>query len=71
MSDEHMGSSIDECLREEGILDEAQTQVIEEVAAWQLAGLFKSAPTSRSTDSRTAGRLPARRRATAGTRRTP
>jgi predicted XRE-type DNA-binding protein len=41
MSNKHMGSSIDEFLREEGILDEAQTQAIKEVVAWQLAEAMK------------------------------
>lgn len=41
MSDKHMGSSIDEFLQEEGILDEAQTQAIKEVVAWQLAEAMK------------------------------
>jgi hypothetical protein len=36
-----MGSSIDEFLQEEGILDEAQTQAIKEVVAWQLAEAMK------------------------------
>jgi hypothetical protein len=37
MSNKHMGSSIDELLKDEGILDEAQSQAIKEVAAWQIA----------------------------------
>jgi len=37
MSDKHMGSSVDEFLRKEGMLDEARAQAIEEVVAWQLA----------------------------------
>jgi hypothetical protein len=41
MSDKHMGSSIDEFLQEEGILDEAQTQAVKEVVAWQLAEAMK------------------------------
>jgi len=37
MSKKHMGSSIDDFLREEGIFEEAQTQAVKEVVAWQLA----------------------------------
>jgi len=32
-----MGSSIDDFLKEEGIFEEAQAQVVAEVAAWQVA----------------------------------
>ncbi len=32
----HMGSSIDDFLKEEGIFEEAQAQVVKEVVAWQL-----------------------------------
>jgi antitoxin HicB len=37
MSDKHMGSSIDDFLKEEGIFEEAQAQAVKEVVAWQLA----------------------------------
>lgn len=37
MSKQHMGSSIDHFLKEEGIFEEAQAQAIKEVVAWQLA----------------------------------
>jgi len=37
MSKRHMGSSIDDFLKEEGIFEEAQTQAVKEVVAWQLA----------------------------------
>ena len=37
MSKKHMGSSIDDFLKEEGIFEEAQTQAVKEVVAWQLA----------------------------------
>ena len=37
MSKKHMGSSIDDFLKEEGIFEEAQAQAIKEVVAWQLA----------------------------------
>ncbi len=41
MSRKHMGSSIDEFLKEEGIFEEAQAQAIKEVVAWQLAEAMK------------------------------
>jgi len=37
MSRKHMGSSIDDFLKEEGIFEEAQAHVVKEVVAWQLA----------------------------------
>jgi antitoxin HicB len=41
MSKKHMGSSIDDFLKEEGIFEEAQAQPIKEVVAWQLAQAMK------------------------------
>jgi antitoxin HicB len=41
MSKKHMGSSIDAFLKEEGIFEEAQTQAVKEVVAWQLAEAMK------------------------------
>jgi predicted XRE-type DNA-binding protein len=43
-----MGSSIDDFLREEGILEEAQAQAIKEVVAWQLAQAMKKKKMSKS-----------------------
>ena len=37
MSKKNMGSSIEDFLREEGVFEEAQTQAVKEVVAWQLA----------------------------------
>jgi antitoxin HicB len=37
MSKKHLGSSIDDFLKEEGIFEDAQAQVVEEVVARQLA----------------------------------
>jgi len=34
MSKKHMGSGIDDFLKEEGIFEEAQTQAVKEVVAW-------------------------------------
>ena len=41
MSKKHMGSSIDEFLKEDGIFEEAQAQAVKEVVAWQLAEAMK------------------------------
>ena len=48
MSKKHMGSSIDDFLKEEGILEEAQTQAIKEVVAWRLAQAMKKKKISKS-----------------------
>ena len=42
MSKKHMGSSIDDFLREEGIFEEAQAQAVKEVVAWQLAEAMRT-----------------------------
>jgi antitoxin HicB len=41
MSKKHIGSSIDDFLSDEGIFEEAQSQAIKEVVAWQLANAMK------------------------------
>jgi len=41
MSKKHMGSGIDDFLKQEGIFEEAQTQAVKEVVAWQLAEAMK------------------------------
>ena len=41
MSKKHMGSSIDDFLKQEGIYEEAQAQAVKEVVAWQLAEAMK------------------------------
>ena len=48
MSKKHMGSSIDDFLKEEGIFEEAQAQAIKEVVAWQLAQAMKKNKISKS-----------------------
>lgn len=48
MSKKHMGSSIDDFLRDEGIFEEAQAQAIKEVVAWQLAEAMKEKKISKS-----------------------
>jgi antitoxin HicB len=37
VSKKHMGSSIEDFLKEQGILEETQAQAVKEVIAWQLA----------------------------------
>ena len=37
MTRKHMGSTIDDFLKEEGIFEETQAQAIKEVVAWKLA----------------------------------
>ncbi|MBM3784540.1 MAG: Fis family transcriptional regulator [Acidobacteria bacterium] len=41
MSKKHLGSSIDDFLKEEGVFEEAQAQAVKEVVAWQLAEAMK------------------------------
>ncbi|HMF76243.1 MAG TPA: hypothetical protein VK604_11325 [Bryobacteraceae bacterium] len=41
MSKKHLGSSVDDFLKEEGIFEEAQAQAVKEVVAWQLAEAMK------------------------------
>ena len=41
MSKKHLGSSMDDFLKEEGIFEEAQVQAVKEVVAWQLAEAMK------------------------------
>jgi antitoxin HicB len=40
-SKKHMGSSIEEFLKEEGIFEETQVQAVKEVIAWQLSEAVK------------------------------
>jgi predicted XRE-type DNA-binding protein len=48
MSKKHMGSSIDDFMKEEGIFEEAQAQAIKEVVAWQLAEAMKTKKISKN-----------------------
>ena len=41
MSKKHMGSGIDNFLKEEGVFEEAQVLAVKEVVAWQLAKAMK------------------------------
>ena len=48
MSKKHMGSSIDDFLKEEGIFEEAQAQAVKEVVAWKLAAAMKKKKISKA-----------------------
>ena len=48
MSKKHMGSSVDDFLKEEGIFEEAQAQAVKEVVAWQLAEAMKQKKISKA-----------------------
>jgi antitoxin HicB len=48
MSKRHVGSSLDDFLKEEGIFEEAQAQAIKEVVAWQLAEAMKERAISKA-----------------------
>ena len=48
MSKQHMGSSIDDFLKAEGIFEEAQAEAIKEVVAWQLGEAMKKQKISKN-----------------------
>ena len=48
MSKKHMGSSIDNFLKEEGIFEEAQTLAVKEVIAWQLSEAMRKKKISKA-----------------------
>jgi predicted XRE-type DNA-binding protein len=48
MSRKHLGSGIDDFLKEEEIFEEAQAQAIKEVVAWQLAEAMKKQKISKN-----------------------
>jgi antitoxin HicB len=48
MSKKHVGSSVDDFLKEEGIFEEAQAQAVKEVIAWQLAKAMKKQKISKN-----------------------
>ena len=52
MSKRHMGSSIDDFLKEEGIFEEAQMQAVKEVVAWQLLEAMKEKKISKNRMAR-------------------
>jgi hypothetical protein len=47
MSKKHVGSSIDDFLKDAGIIEETQAQAIKEVVAWQLAEATRKKSTTR------------------------
>ncbi len=48
MTRKHMGSSIDDFMKEEGIFEETQAQAIKEVVAWKLAQAMKKKKISKA-----------------------
>jgi predicted XRE-type DNA-binding protein len=48
MSKKHMGSSIDDFLKEEGVFEETQALAVKEVVAWQLAEAMKKQKISKA-----------------------
>jgi antitoxin HicB len=48
MSKKHVGSSIDDFLKEEGMFEETQAQAVKEVVAWQLAEAMKEQKISKN-----------------------
>jgi predicted XRE-type DNA-binding protein len=48
MSKKHLGSSIDDFLKDEGIFEEVQAQAVKEVVAWQLAEAMKQEKISKN-----------------------
>jgi hypothetical protein len=48
MNEKHMGSSIDDFMKEEGIFEEAQAQAVKEVVAWQLAEAMRERKISKN-----------------------
>jgi antitoxin HicB len=48
MSRKHLGTSIDDFLKGEGVFEKAQAQAIKEVVAWQLAKAMKKKKISKS-----------------------
>jgi hypothetical protein len=52
MSKKHMGSSIDDFLKAEGILEEAQAEAVKELVAWQLAEAMKTKKISKARMAR-------------------
>lgn len=48
MSKKHLGSSVDDFLKEEGIFEESQAEAIKEVVAWQLGQAMKKKKISKA-----------------------
>jgi hypothetical protein len=52
MSKKHMGSSIDDFLKGEGLFEEAQAEAVKEVVTWQLAEAMKKEKISKAKMAR-------------------
>jgi antitoxin HicB len=52
MNRKHMGSSVDDFLKEEGIFEEAQAQAVKEVVAWQLSEAMRKQKISKARMAR-------------------
>ena len=48
MSKKHLGSSIDDFMKDEGIFEESQAMAVKEVVAWQLAQAMKEKKISKN-----------------------
>lgn len=48
MSKKHLGSGIDDFLKDEGVFEEAQAQAVKEVVAWQLAQAMETKKISKN-----------------------
>jgi antitoxin HicB len=48
MSKKHLGSSIDDFMKKEGVFEEAQAEAIKEVIAWQLAKAMRKKKISKN-----------------------
>lgn len=48
MSKKHMGSTIDDFLKKEGIFDAAEAEAVKEVVAWQLAEAMRKKKMSKA-----------------------
>ena len=48
MSKKHMGSNVDDFLKEEGIFEEAHAQAVKELIAWQLGEAMRERSISKS-----------------------
>ena len=48
MSKKHLGSGIDDFLKDEGVFDQAQAQAVKKVAAWQLGEAMKERKISKN-----------------------
>ncbi len=48
MSRKHLGSSVDDFLKAEGIFEEAQAKAVKELVAWQLAEAMKKKKISKN-----------------------